>query len=98
MQVADFRAKPDEPSWKPARYVAWIVPNTGEISVIDLGPADAIEKAVAKVRKQFEQAPKAIRESGEPLAEKSLDESMKPLADWSSSRFLPKRGNTRNGS
>jgi tetratricopeptide (TPR) repeat protein len=49
---AIFAAKENEKHWEPARYVAWLTPpaGRGEIEVVDLGPAEAIDAAVALVR------------------------------------------------
>ena len=48
-EVRDFRAMSGQPKLQPAHYAAWITPARGNVQVIDLGPAEAIDTAVHKV-------------------------------------------------
>src|SRR5262249_15319579 len=66
----DFKAN----AWKPAHYVAWLIPPAGEkkVQVIDLGDAATIEKAVAEVRKALAAAAQSIQQRGEADAEKEV--------------------------
>jgi CHAT domain-containing protein/tetratricopeptide (TPR) repeat protein len=52
----------------PARYAAWVIPprDHGAIRLIDLGPAEAIEAAVADVRQHIQPSAAALQERGEP--------------------------------
>jgi CHAT domain-containing protein/tetratricopeptide (TPR) repeat protein len=85
-EVFDFRAKGKGNEWKPARYVAWIVPpqGYGEITVADLGDAEVIEQAVLAYREAMTAAGSEkdpIRNAGEPVAEKKLMDCARPLAE-----------------
>ena len=78
--VFDFRHG-DEPSWwRAPRYAAWLLPpaGAGEIRLIDLGPAAAIEKSAAEYRKVMRDAGPTIARKGEAAAEAEL---RKPLLD-----------------
>ena len=84
-EVFDFRAKGKGNEWKPARYVAWIVPpkGSGEIGVVDLGDAQEIEQTVHAYREAMIAAgPQngSIPDSAEQVAEKKLMEFAHPLA------------------
>ena len=48
----NFQAETNQPRWQPARYVAWIIPPSGqgEVQIVDLGDAVEIEKSIAAVR------------------------------------------------
>jgi tetratricopeptide (TPR) repeat protein len=49
----DFRAR-DKP-WRPARYVAWVVPpaGRGDVRLVDLGEASKIDAAIGRVRESL---------------------------------------------
>lgn len=64
---------------QPARYVAWVTGKSGAPRVIDLGPADKIDAAVAAARKAIAGAPTAIRSDGEPAAEKKMRDAASDL-------------------
>jgi CHAT domain-containing protein/Tfp pilus assembly protein PilF len=64
----------------PVRYAVWITPKVGPAKVVDLGPADRIETAVAEVHKAIEQGPKVLKAQGEIQAEKVAREALAKLA------------------
>ncbi|MFO0808407.1 MAG: CHAT domain-containing tetratricopeptide repeat protein [Gemmataceae bacterium] len=66
--------------WQPARYAAWLTPKTGPVKLIDLGPAAAIDRASATLRKSLAEAPQVIRTRGEPDAELELRTHLDALA------------------
>jgi CHAT domain-containing protein/tetratricopeptide (TPR) repeat protein len=66
---------------QPARYVAWVTGKAGAPKVIDLGPAVAIDAAVATVRKAIAAAPATIRADGESAAEKVLRDAAGALTN-----------------
>lgn len=67
-------------SWKAPRYAAWITPAEGEVAVVDLGPAEAIDNAVTAARTALLAAPKVIGMLGEVDAEKQLKAPLEILA------------------
>ena len=79
-QVGDF-VDPAQEKF-PERYVAWIIPPVGDAKVrlVDLGPAEPIDAAVAFVREKLTKSLEQIRESGEPDAETELRKVLQPLA------------------
>ncbi|MEQ9379228.1 MAG: CHAT domain-containing protein [Pirellulales bacterium] len=52
-----FRAKSNQPAWRTARYLAFVLP-AGSVTpqLVDLGPADPIEVAVTAVREHLQEA------------------------------------------
>jgi CHAT domain-containing protein len=58
--------------WTGERYGAWITPKVGDVKVVDLGPAFAVDALVNRLRKELEAAPTLITEKGELEAEKVL--------------------------
>ena len=52
--VVDFRAVParGEPRWKPARYVAFVLPGGAQdnVQMVDLGEAESIDRVIADFR------------------------------------------------
>jgi tetratricopeptide (TPR) repeat protein len=80
---ANFDPKEKDKRWLGYRYAAWVITAEGDVHVVDLGPADAIEDAVKDVRQALKDAqgspkhPSTITQDGEPDAEKAL---LKPLA------------------
>ena len=66
----------------PERYVAWIIPAVGDsqVRLIDLGPAEPIDAAIASVREKLTKSLEQIRESGEQEAEAELRQGLQPLA------------------
>ncbi|HBI47007.1 MAG TPA: hypothetical protein DDY78_29760 [Planctomycetales bacterium] len=82
-QVANFDPKAKGNPWLGYRYAAWVITAEGDVHVVDLGPAAAIEDAVNDVRQALKEAqgspknPSTIVQDGEPDAEKAM---LKPLA------------------
>jgi CHAT domain-containing protein len=75
----DFKRR----TWKSARYFACIVPpaGKGDVALIDLGPVEAVEKAVEAVRRVLQDPRKSIVELGEPESERELKTRLGKLAD-----------------
>ena len=60
---ANFGAKQGEEFWAPARYVAIVIsPASAGPALVDLGPAEAIERSVAALREHV----LAVRKKGRP--------------------------------
>ena len=53
-------------AWEPERYVAWVIPpaGTGEVRLVDLGPAGPIDTAVARARFWVALFPEAVGKVG----------------------------------
>jgi tetratricopeptide (TPR) repeat protein len=84
--VFDFAAKGKQPPWKPARYAAWIIPPAGhgELRLIDLGDANAIDGQIETLRKQLASVQgndSALMKQGEPQAEVELRALFQKLAE-----------------
>jgi len=79
---------------QPARYAAWVVPAAGggNVRLLDLGEAAAIDQAVQAARQALADAPKRIRQQGEPDAEAALRESLETLAKLVLHPLLPHVG------
>jgi CHAT domain-containing protein/tetratricopeptide (TPR) repeat protein len=90
----DFKAN----AWKPARYVAWLIPPAGDkdVHVVDLGDAETIERAVAGARRTLSAAPESIRKLGEPDAEKEVFAALRPLAEQVFTPILAKAGDAKH--
>ena len=81
-QYFDFMENDYRSRWKEPVYVAWIVPpaGQGEITIVNLGEAEAIEDAVGRVRAGLDDPTKKILDRGEPEIEQELSEPLKHLA------------------
>ena len=79
--VFDFQAKSLQKRWQAARYAAWVIPaaGRGEVRVIDLGPAQAIDEAVEAARAVLKVDPAALRERGEPEVERQARRPLEAL-------------------
>jgi len=79
-------AKADKPAVAPAeaapRYLAWLIPpaGPGEVQLVDLGPAEEMDLAVAAARKLLLGAREAILETGEAEAEEALQKELAVLS------------------
>jgi CHAT domain-containing protein/Tfp pilus assembly protein PilF len=65
---------------QPARYVAWVLGRTGKVSIVDLGPAGAIDNAVAAYQQLINQGRKPIEAVGERIASDDIDRHLSQLA------------------
>jgi CHAT domain-containing protein/Tfp pilus assembly protein PilF len=80
IDVTNFQAKSKETEKLPARYIALLTTRLADVQIVDLGPADAIEKAIHAARQELSEAPQRINEQGEPQAEEELRQPMEALA------------------
>ena len=80
--VFDFEAVGAENQWRPAHYAAWVTPptNQGDIQVVDLGEADAIDELVIQARLAVE-ATQLITDNGELLAEQNASQALAELSE-----------------
>ena len=94
---ANFQAKRTEKHWGPPHYAAWVIPPTGrgEVRLIDLGEADAIEAAVAAVRRAIQPDVAALRQRGEPEVEAALRPPLEALAARVLRPLLPQIGEAK---
>jgi CHAT domain-containing protein len=71
------------PRRDPPHYAAWVIPAAGggDVRLIDLGPASAVEEAVAQVRQALQSAAVTIGRRGEADAEQDLRQPLAALAD-----------------
>jgi tetratricopeptide (TPR) repeat protein len=90
--VFDFKAIKEQKQWQPTRYAAWIIPTTGPVRVLDLGPADPIDAAVQHVRQALQEAQKTNRLKGEADAETALRAPLAELAQKVLHPLLPHIG------
>jgi tetratricopeptide (TPR) repeat protein len=91
IDVFDFQAPLDK-RWKPARYVAWVTPARGDVRIVDLGDAEAIDAAVREVRRGLAGSAKLIRGKGEPQAEQALRGPLEVLSKLVLQPLLPHVG------
>lgn len=81
----NFASRQPKDDWLPARYAAWIVPpaGAGDVRIVDLGPAAAIDEAVTAWRKIMHAAlgrQGGIATQGEADAEARLAAAGRELA------------------
>ena len=79
-EVRDFTAMSGQPKLLPAHYAAWITPVRGNVQVIDLGPAEAIDTAVHKARLALRAAAAGLREKAKPRDDSALRQPLDDLA------------------
>ncbi len=87
----------------PARYVAWVIPaaGKGEIQIVDLGEAAAVDRAVTAVRQGMEAAigsgrePGLIERQSELEAKKLIDAPLGALSKLVLAPLLPHVGNAK---
>src|SRR5206468_1149374 len=65
--------------WQAPRFVAWVMPKRGPIRCVDLGPASAVEKAVADAGRAVAAGPADCREVGEAEAARRAREALAAL-------------------
>jgi CHAT domain-containing protein/tetratricopeptide (TPR) repeat protein len=80
--VRNFRSTKGEKRWLGQRYAAWVIPpaGRGDVRLIDLGEAGAIDRAVQSVRTALQEAGPVLRDKGEPDAEKELHQPLEELS------------------
>jgi tetratricopeptide (TPR) repeat protein len=76
----DCRAKTAKEAWQPARYAAWLTPHEGAVAVVDLGPAEPIDRAVQSAREALEKSRRQLAREGERSAEQAALPSLQALA------------------
>ena len=91
-----FGAQTGEKYWGAPRYVAWVIPPVGDITVVDLGEADRIEATVKDIRSAVAKAPKRIKEIGEPKAATEMAETMTKLANLVFKPLMPHLGKAKS--
>jgi CHAT domain-containing protein len=90
-RIYNFQRKTNEKWWQPGHYAAWVIPPAGQgnVSLIDLGEADQIEKAVQVVQQALKDSPQGIAKAGEPDSEKTLQQSLQNLSRLVLQPLLP---------
>jgi CHAT domain-containing protein/tetratricopeptide (TPR) repeat protein len=78
----NFQARGQPGPWQAPRYAAWVIPaqGAGDVQLVDLGEAGAIDQVVQTVRRDLQQALVRLRRRGEPEAERELRQSLAALA------------------
>lgn len=76
--VFDFTAK----QWQKPRYAAWIIPpqGKGDVQLVDLGEAEAIEQLVEQTRKALSESARTIVQIGEPEASAAFGKVLQALS------------------
>ncbi|MEW6264879.1 MAG: tetratricopeptide repeat protein [Thermodesulfobacteriota bacterium] len=72
IDLFDFKARGRESQWRPAHYLAFILPagQGREVGLLDLGPAEDIENLIAEYKKAVTDAQDVKGEKAAPLARK----------------------------
>jgi CHAT domain-containing protein/Tfp pilus assembly protein PilF len=80
--VWEFQPDGKKPPWHRPHYAAWVIPpaDGSAVRMVDLGPADKIEAAVAGVRLALQRTPAALAKAGERRAEKQLQRPLQELS------------------
>jgi CHAT domain-containing protein len=92
-----IQAKDRRKRWQPPHYAAWVIPaaGRGEVRVIDLGLAEAIDTAVAAARAALKADPQALQARGEPEVEQQARPPLEALARLVLTPLKPHIGTTR---
>ena len=92
--VSNFQKAGKEQEWEPHRYAAWIIPpgDRTDVQLVDLGPAEPIDRAVTQVRQAFRSASRTIYDEGEADAEVGLRKDLQALARLILEPLLPHIG------
>jgi CHAT domain-containing protein len=101
--MRNFAAKPGEPNFGPARYAAWIIPpaGKGDVQLVDLGPADQIDAAVAAAQGAMQAAmghgdmPGLIQSLGEQAAEQAVLEALRQLSQLALAPIVAEAGDAK---
>ena len=96
-----FEAKGKEKKYKSARYVAWIIPavGSGEVQIVDLGEAEAIDNAIQAARKSVQAVMdenSVLKQQGEVEAEKQSGKICSGLRSWFGNRLQTKLAGRSN--
>ena len=78
---ARISTSPGEPAWDTSHYVAWVIPPTGIITVVDLGEAAPIDAAIQTARQEIADGVRVARQLGEAEAEKKVRVVLTKLSD-----------------
>ncbi len=96
----DFTAKvgTTHGRWGDARYTACIIPpqGLGDVKIVDLGDAPALDAAVQAARQAIQHGAKKIPQVGEPAAERECRPSLRELAKRLLDPLLPHVGDARH--
>jgi CHAT domain-containing protein/tetratricopeptide (TPR) repeat protein len=99
IEIARFTRTTFKAGESPAEecYAAWVIPaaGKGEVRVVDLGPAEAIDDAVWAVRLALQKGPASVARSGEAKAEKDLLGPLEALSRRVVHPLLKYAGNAR---
>jgi CHAT domain-containing protein len=79
----------------PTHYAAWITARTGPVHLVDLGPAERIDRAVGQVRRELEGAVARIKADGQEKAEQVLREHLEEVSKLVLAPLLPHAGKAR---
>jgi CHAT domain-containing protein len=94
-EVTDFKGVRGKER-QTKHYAAWITPAAGPVKVVDLGPADALDAAVEKLRDRLQGAHKRITDKGEIEAEKELRQPLEALSKRLLGPLLPHAGKAKS--
>jgi tetratricopeptide (TPR) repeat protein len=90
LPVWNFRVKGTRQAWQASHYAAWVIPPEGPVTVFDLGPAEAIDAAVQRLRKEIQAAylgpggnpdEATLRTRGDAASEELFRKRSRELAD-----------------
>jgi tetratricopeptide (TPR) repeat protein/CHAT domain-containing protein len=86
IDIARFRPvrlanRADEAGWDDARYIAWVIPPTGDIAIVDLGEAAKLDDAVHAAMRIIPTSADRSREIGERRSEQMAHEAMQRISD-----------------
>ncbi len=102
IDIARFRvrrpgARGGEKQWDTPRYTAWVIPaaGSGEVVLVDLGEAEAIETDVKAARQLLGQTTQKLKKVGEVKAEQELQAALAKLARKVLHPLLPHLGQAR---
>jgi CHAT domain-containing protein len=78
-------------------FMAWVIPaGKGDVKLIDLGTAEAVERAVAAVRQGLQDSSRSITAKGEVDAENDLRPALQALAKQVLEPLLPHIGDKQH--
>lgn len=71
----------DEAGWEAPRYIAWVIPPTGDLEIIDLGEAAKIDDVIRAALRIIPTTADRSREIGERRAEQMAHDAMQRISD-----------------